>query len=114
MKPKILEIPFPIPIKDKDLSVTILDSHILCLFFLVFFSSLYQPEGWIDDAPEYVADPEASQPEDWDVEEDGEWEAPMVPNPQVYRDHIHMYDSVLKKNQIINADSHDIGKRMIK
>ena len=25
---------------------------------------------------------EAEQPEDWDTEEDGEWEAPQVPNPK--------------------------------
>ena len=26
-------------------------------------------------------DPEASKPEDWDDESDGEWEAPMMDNP---------------------------------
>ena len=35
-----------------------------------------------DDIPPTVADPEASQPDDWDTEEDGEWEAPQVPNPE--------------------------------
>lgn len=25
---------------------------------------------------------EATQPEDWDEEEDGEWEAPQIPNPK--------------------------------
>jgi len=39
-----------------------------------------KPEGW-DDEPEYVADPDAEKPEDWDDEMDGEWEAPMVNNP---------------------------------
>ena len=28
-----------------------------------------------------TVDKEAKKPEDWDAEEDGEWEAPMVPNP---------------------------------
>jgi hypothetical protein len=42
-----------------------------------------QPEGWLDDEPEMVADPEAAEPEDWDEEEDGAWEAPMVFNPKV-------------------------------
>ena len=39
-----------------------------------------KPEDW-DKAPETIADPEASQPDDWDEEEDGKWEAPMIPNP---------------------------------
>lgn len=40
-----------------------------------------KPEGWLDDGPEYIPDPDASQPDDWDEEEDGEWEAPTIPNP---------------------------------
>lgn len=39
-----------------------------------------KPEGW-DDVPEYIADPDAEQPEDWDTELDGEWEPPMIENP---------------------------------
>eukprot|EP00302_Diacronema_sp_CCMP2436_P025560 CAMPEP_0179921676 /NCGR_PEP_ID=MMETSP0983-20121128/5199_1 /TAXON_ID=483367 /ORGANISM="non described non described, Strain CCMP 2436" /LENGTH=96 /DNA_ID=CAMNT_0021824905 /DNA_START=6 /DNA_END=296 /DNA_ORIENTATION=- len=27
-------------------------------------------------------DPEATKPSDWDDEDDGEWEAPMTPNPE--------------------------------
>jgi calnexin len=33
----------------------------------------------LDNEPEVVPDPDVAQPEDWDEEEDGEWEAPMVP-----------------------------------
>jgi len=40
-----------------------------------------KPEGW-DDIPQEIVDPEASKPEDWDDELDGEWEAPKVPNPE--------------------------------
>jgi len=40
-----------------------------------------KPEGW-DDIPQFVADPEAEQPEDWDEELDGDWEAPLMPNPE--------------------------------
>ena len=40
-----------------------------------------RPEGWDEDAPALIPDPEAKKPEDWDDGEDGEWEAPMVPNP---------------------------------
>jgi calreticulin len=39
-----------------------------------------KPDGW-DDIPQFIADPEAEQPEDWDTELDGDWEAPLMPNP---------------------------------
>jgi len=39
-----------------------------------------KPEGY-DDIPKEITDPEAEKPEDWDDEEDGEWEAPMIDNP---------------------------------
>lgn len=39
-----------------------------------------KPEDW-DNEPETITDPDASKPDDWDEEEDGEWEAPMIPNP---------------------------------
>jgi len=56
-----------------------------------------KPEDWddrakIDDAedtkpedfdkPEHIADPDATKPEDWDDEMDGEWEPPMIDNPE--------------------------------
>ena len=57
-----------------------------------------KPAEWVDDAqmvdpedkkpedfdsePKEVADPSAEKPDDWDTEEDGEWEAPMIPNPK--------------------------------
>jgi len=40
-----------------------------------------KPEGW-DDIAEKIRDPEAKKPEDWDDEDDGEWEAPMISNPE--------------------------------
>jgi calreticulin len=40
-----------------------------------------KPEGY-DDIPEEIVDPEAEMPEDWDEEDDGEWEAPVIPNPE--------------------------------
>jgi len=39
-----------------------------------------KPDGY-DDIPAEIPDPEAEQPEDWDAEEDGEWEPPMIDNP---------------------------------
>merc|ERR1719498_512609 len=56
-----------------------------------------KPEDWVDDSmmddPEdkkpgdwveekRIVDASASKPEDWDDEEDGEWEAPMIDNPE--------------------------------
>nr|AAN73309.1 calreticulin [Cotesia rubecula] len=38
-----------------------------------------KPEDW--DKPETIPDPEATKPEDWDDEMDGEWEPPMIDNP---------------------------------
>jgi len=40
-----------------------------------------KPEDW-DAEPKEIVDPNAEKPDDWDTEEDGEWEAPMVPNPK--------------------------------
>mmetsp|Transcript_7602 Transcript_7602/g.20771 ORF Transcript_7602/g.20771 Transcript_7602/m.20771 type:complete len:402 (-) Transcript_7602:561-1766(-) len=40
-----------------------------------------KPEGY-DDIPKEIADPEATKPEDWDDEDDGEWEPPMISNPE--------------------------------
>jgi calreticulin len=40
-----------------------------------------KPSDW-DDEPEFVVDPEAEKPEDWDDEDDGEWEAPTIENPE--------------------------------
>jgi len=40
-----------------------------------------KPEGY-DDIPEEIPDPDASKPDDWDDEDDGEWEPPMVDNPE--------------------------------
>lgn len=39
-----------------------------------------KPEDY--DKPELIADPDAKKPGDWDDEEDGEWEPPMISNPE--------------------------------
>lgn len=54
-----------------------------------------KPEGY-DDIPKQIVDPEASKPEDWDTEADGEWEAPMIDNPE--------YKGPWKAKQIDNPD----------
>lgn len=40
-----------------------------------------EPEGY-DDIPMELPDPDAAKPDDWDDEDDGEWEAPMIDNPE--------------------------------
>lgn len=39
-----------------------------------------KPEGY-DDIPAQIPDPEASMPDDWEEEDDGEWEPPVIDNP---------------------------------
>ncbi|KAI0220607.1 Calreticulin [Lamellibrachia satsuma] len=39
-----------------------------------------KPEDY--DKPEHIVDPDAKKPEDWDDEMDGEWEPPMIDNPE--------------------------------
>ncbi|MEE6512799.1 hypothetical protein FKM82_020024, partial [Ascaphus truei] len=41
-----------------------------------------KPEGWLDDEPRLISDINAQRPSDWNDEMDGEWEAPLVPNPK--------------------------------
>ncbi|KAJ4751663.1 Calreticulin [Rhynchospora pubera] len=40
-----------------------------------------KPEGY-DDIPKEIPDADAKKPDDWDDEEDGEWTAPTIPNPE--------------------------------
>lgn len=40
-----------------------------------------KPDDWDESEPEYIPNPAATIPEEWDVEEDGEWEAPLIRNP---------------------------------
>jgi len=60
--------------------------------------SVSKPTDWVDDAmiddltdvkpadwdtiPKQIPDPEASKPGDWSDEDDGEWEAPLIDNPE--------------------------------
>merc|ERR1712055_494060 len=46
-----------------------------------------KPEDW--EKPEHIADPNAAKPEDWDDEMDGEWEPPMIDNPDYKGAWIH-------------------------
>merc|ERR1712187_719569 len=46
--------------------------------------------------PKKIKDPDASKPEDWDDEDDGEWEPPMIDNPD--------YKGPWKPKMISNPD----------
>jgi len=53
-----------------------------------------KPADW--EKPEHIADPDAKKPEDWDDEMDGEWEPPMIDNPE--------YKGEWKPKQIKNPE----------
>ncbi|KAL8584633.1 hypothetical protein ACOMHN_002362 [Nucella lapillus] len=53
-----------------------------------------KPEDW--DKAEHIPDPDAKKPDDWDDEMDGEWEPPMIDNPD--------YKGEWKPKQIDNPD----------
>merc|ERR1719329_98960 len=61
--------------------------------------AISKPEDWVD--AKKIPDPADSKPDDWDDEEDGEWEAPMVDNPD--------FNGPWKPN-IIVTDSFDEAK----
>lgn len=48
--------------------------------FHQLYNYLLLNQGW--DEPENIPDPDAKKPDDWDEEMDGEWEPPMIPNPE--------------------------------
>merc|ERR1712172_170462 len=53
-------------------------------------------EDWDILPPKLIKDPEANKPEDWDDEMDGEWEPPMIDNPD--------YKGEWKARQIDNPE----------
>jgi len=68
-----------------------------------------KPGDW-DDEPATTNDPDAKKPEDWDEGEDGEWEAPTIPNPK-HKGDWHpkriantAYKGVWKAKQIANPE----------
>ena len=44
-------------------------------------ASVNKPGDWLDEAPTLVSDSTAKRPDDWNDYDDGEWEPPLVPNP---------------------------------
>lgn len=43
-------------------------------------SVLVSIQEW--DKPETIPDPDSKKPEDWEEDMDGEWEPPMITNPE--------------------------------
>jgi len=70
-----------------------------------------KPEDWVTE--KQIVDPEAKIPDDWDSEEDGEWEAPMIDNPEfkgewyVKRISNPAYKGVWEARKIANPDFKD-------
>ena len=71
-----------------------------------------KPSDW-DSIPEQIVDPSAEKPDDWDEEDDGEWEAPTIPNPEfkgawkAKRIPNPAYKGIWKPKQIANPDFED-------
>lgn len=63
--------------------------------YFTFGCMSFCPQDW--DKPENIPDPDAKKPDDWDEEMDGEWEPPMIPNPE-YKVHptCHIYICLCK------------------
>jgi len=57
-----------------------------------------KPDEWDEDAPHMVPDADAKKPEDWDAEEDGEWEAPKIPNPKCKEGGCGKWEAPMIKN----------------
>merc|ERR1719229_1604554 len=76
-----------------------------------------KPEGY-DDIPETIVDADAEKPDDWDDEEDGEWEAPTIPNPdfkgewRAKRIDNPDYKGVWEAPKIPNPDWEDAGDKV--
>lgn len=48
--------------------------------FPIFQTVLAVFQDW--EKPETIPDPDAKKPDDWDDDMDGEWEPPMISNPE--------------------------------
>jgi calreticulin len=67
-----------------------------------------KPENWVTE--KRIVDSSAKKPDDWDDEEDGEWEAPMIDNPE-YKGEWHVkrisnpaYKGIWEAKKIANPD----------
>ena len=77
-----------------------------------------KPDDWVTE--QRVVDSSAKKPDDWDDEEDGDWEAPMIDNPDykgdwyVKRISNPAYKGVWEPKKIANPeyeDDNEVGRR---
>merc|ERR1712107_464251 len=70
-----------------------------------------KPDDWVEE--KRIVDPAAKKPDDWDDEEDGDWEAPMIDNPEykgewsVKRISNPAYKGVWEQKKIANPEYKD-------
>merc|ERR1739848_161901 len=70
-----------------------------------------KPDDWVEE--KRIVDPAAKKPDDWDDEEDGDWEAPMIDNPEykgewsVKRISNPAYKGIWEQKKIANPDYKD-------
>merc|ERR1712038_4910 len=70
-----------------------------------------KPDDWVEE--KRIVDPAAKKPDDWDDEEDGDWEAPMIDNPDykgewsVKRISNPAYKGVWEQKKMANPDYKD-------
>ncbi|XP_048458190.1 calreticulin-like isoform X2 [Rhincodon typus] len=63
-----------------------------------------KPKNW--DNPETIPDPNAKKPTDWDDEMDGEWEPPMIQNPEYKVKSGTIFDNFLITNDAKYAEEY--------
>merc|ERR1712050_812368 len=70
-----------------------------------------KPDDWVEE--KRIVDSDAKKPDDWGDEEDGEWEAPMIDNPE-YKGEWHVkrisnpaYKGLWEAKKIANPDYKD-------
>merc|ERR1739845_72873 len=70
-----------------------------------------KPDDWVEE--KRIVDPAAKKPDDWDDEEDGDWEAPMIDNPDykgewsVKRISNPAYKGIWEQKKIANPEFKD-------
>ena len=50
---------------------------------------IFLNSSFIEDMPDRLPDPSATQPDDWDEAEDGPWSPPTIPNPDSARNNLY-------------------------
>lgn len=68
---------------------------------------------WKDwEKPENIPDPDAKKPDDWDDEMDGEWEPPMVTNPE-YKVRSRNRQAIVQQISSVVSQSRDLEQNHV-